>query len=215
MLWLLKTYWPILPIGFFGLVASIFYDWYITFSIFSLLAATWFSYSTANLLITKNPAVFDKRRIFRFSLLFGLPVATFSFAFGYVATPAFVEHEKASEIFLIGSQPDTKSSQPEKSIKGRVLFSLSQYLIILRSDDVFVSLPVVRIERIETPKDEPWAPRPSPTAATSPSATPATSPAATPSSSETVSPQSTPVRTPSTLPSTQPCPTIPAIPPHN
>jgi hypothetical protein len=208
ILWFLKNYWPYLVTGSLLVAGWFAYDWYIAACLCGLFAGTYLSSGLSVLLITKYVSRFPKTPLtLRLALFAALPISTFAFGFGYIVTPAFLEHEKVSEVFLIGSQPDANASQLEKSIKGRVLFSLSQYVIILRSDEVFVSLPVARIGRIETPKDELSGPKGSPTASASPTVKPILAPAVT------ATPRSTPISTPSALSTLQSSATTPAAKP--
>jgi hypothetical protein len=214
LLWFLKNHWfllflvPLLVWGWFE------YDWYTTVCLFALFGATYLSWQLSAVLVVKYALGFAKTLALRIALVAILPIATFAFGFGYFATPGFLQHQKVSEIFLIGSDQNAKPSQPEKSIKGKVLFSLSQYLIFLRSDDVFVSLPIARVERIETPKDEPSNHKSAPAASASPSVTALPSPTATPASSGTAAARTSALSTPSIPPSTQSSATTTPIPPH-
>jgi hypothetical protein len=115
----------------------------------------------------------------------------FVFGLGAFWTPAFLNHEKISEIYLL----DAKSEVRPTPIRGKVLFSLTKYLIVLRDDDVFVAVATSRVERIETPKDQPAKPAVTPSATPGASASPAPTSKATPPT-----PSATPA-TPSASPS--------------
>jgi hypothetical protein len=69
----------------------------------------------------------------------GLPIGTFSLVLGLSWTPAFLSYEKPSKIYVLND----KSGSVTAPIEGRVLFSLTEFLIVLRSDDVFVVIPSV------------------------------------------------------------------------
>jgi hypothetical protein len=157
-----------------------------------------------------------KRRWIHAAVRIGFPMALTAVLLGAFWTPALMRQEKTSEIYLLSN----KGEPIQKPIKAQILFSLTEYLIAYRDEDVFEVIPSARIERIETPvnplRQSPWLtwfrwltgrlPRtlmfgaPSPTR--TPSPIPSTSPA--PSASATIPP--TPTPSPSMSPTASPSP---------
>lgn len=175
--WFWSKYWSSLLSVVMLLAFAFVFDWWLSLNGLIVLSCTWSIYFLALRFVQSNSAKITGR-LLRYLIILGTPIATFTLLLGLLWTPAALNHEKASAIYLLNDKSDPQPAL----IKGKILFSLTQYLITLREDDVFVVVPNSRIERIETPKDQPSA---------KPSVTPAASTSPAPLPSVAVSPTST------------------------
>jgi hypothetical protein len=182
--WFLSNYAYYLVLGGGIVVLSSLGDWNLGLSGALVAGYLWLGYIVARRLTDSVSEKIGDRRIVRLSILIGLPIAAFALSLGWVWTPAFLLHEKVSEIYF----SDAHSEAKPVPLKGKILFALTQYLIVRRDDDVYVTVPVGRIERIETPRDQPSA-----TSTQRPSAIPAASIKQTPVPTATVAPSVTAV----------------------
>jgi hypothetical protein len=189
--WFLSNYAYYLVLGGGIILLSSLGDWNLALSGTFVAAWLWLGYIVGRRLADTVSEKIGDRRIVRLSILIGLPIAAFALSLGWIWTPAFLLHEKASEIYFSAAHSEAKPIP----LKGKILFALTQYLIVLRDDDVYVAVPVGRIERIETPKDQPSA-----TPTQSPSVTPAASTKPTPVPTATVAPSITVIPTASMPP---------------
>jgi hypothetical protein len=96
-----------------------------------------------------------------------LTVSLFAVFLGAMWEPEAFWNRPISIIYLAGSNSE---------VRGRMLFSLNQYLMAMREDGTFVTIPVAKIDRIETPRAQiigrESAPTPTPIQTTTPTPLP-------------------------------------------
>jgi hypothetical protein len=184
--WFWSKYWNSLLLAAILLTVSFAYDWLLALSGWLVAFGTFAAFFSARG-VTRSYSSRITSRWLRYSIILGIPIATFALLLGLLWTPASLNHEKASDIYLLNDKSDPRPTL----IKGKILFSLTQYLITLRDDDVFVVVPNSRIERIETPKDQPSAKPSVPAASTTPTPLPTLAASPSPTATVSVSPSST------------------------
>jgi hypothetical protein len=155
-LWRYRVY-PLIAAVLCGVSFSV--DWLLAFSAMIVVCATWIGHYSGQLLANALVGKTGNRSVMYYGIVLAMTIGTFAYALGYWWTPESLNSEKTSEIYILYLKGEVQPTP----IKAKVLFSLTQYVISRRDDDVFIVLPVGRIERIETPKN-PLLPMPSPPA---------------------------------------------------
>jgi uncharacterized protein YqgC (DUF456 family) len=203
--WFSRHYWPVLLVLSFLIYRSFSYDKHLAGSGLTVICCIWISKTSADALAGSLSDRIGGRRWLRYSILLGLPMGTFALALGIFWTPTFLSREQDSVAYVLNAKAEESAIQ----VRGKILFSLTQYLIVLRADNVFVVIPVDRVAWIETPKKVGRSkttvkPRVTPASSPASSISPAPSLSATPTTAPTAKATATALALPSESASEKP-----------
>jgi multisubunit Na+/H+ antiporter MnhB subunit len=90
----------------------------------------------------------------RLGVTLALTVVVYACLLGIIWEPVDLWSKPISTIHVADSNSE---------VRGRVLFSLTQYLLAMREDGTVVAIPVAKVDRIETSRNQTIGSKPSPT----------------------------------------------------
>jgi hypothetical protein len=122
---------------------------------------------------------------------FSLVVGVYAVLLGMYWEPLVLLDKPISAIYLAGSNVE---------VRGRILFSLTQYLMAIREDGTVVAIPVAKVDRIETSRNQNIGSKSAPTPTRIQTATPTPLSMSTPMPNAHLSPRAETYLPPSASP---------------